>query len=261
MLTAIKYFFSLGKTYQDNLVSIERLNKILSIESESNGEMNLSEIKCIEVRNLCYSLPGKSKKLFENINAYFDKGNIYGIVGKNGKGKSTFLEILVGMRTDTKQGLVLYNDVPVEYLNMRQIRSERIGIMEQEPVVFNIGALNEFNRFKSSDAFGEKKEILNKYIEIFNLDDITIEKALGLNNEDNKTHKTVSVGEKQKITLIQVLLKDSNVLIFDEPTSALDIKSTECFITHLHSIKKEKIIFVVTHDNTLLNTFDEIIYF
>ncbi len=68
-----------------------------------------------------------------------------------------------------------------------------------------------------------------------------------------------SGGEKQKIAILRVLYKDTPVMIFDEPTSALDSKSIKSFINYLGSIKKEKIIIIITHDEYVSKTCDRVV--
>lgn len=68
-------------------------------------------------------------------------------------------------------------------------------------------------------------------------------------------------GEKQKISILRVLLKNPSVLILDEPTSAMDYESAKRFMVYLESIKNNKIIIIVTHDQEIKNMCDEIIGF
>jgi len=81
----------------------------------------------------------------------------------------------------------------------------------------------------------------------------------GLESIMYEKSSNVSGGEKQKISILKVLLKQPDVMIFDEPTSALDSESAYNFISHLMSLKKEKLIILVTHDEEIKKNADVII--
>ena len=78
--------------------------------------------------------------------------------------------------------------------------------------------------------------------------------SCGNNSEGSKTG-----GEKQKLSLLRILLKDSEVLILDEPASALDTDSREQLYNYLNTIKRNSIIFIVTHDDKITDKVDHII--
>ena len=79
----------------------------------------------------------------------------------------------------------------------------------------------------------------------------------GLDFQINDT--VLSGGEKQKIVILKVLNKNPQVMIFDEPTSALDDATTKDFIDYLQSIKNDKIIILITHDEFVKNHCDEVV--
>ena len=71
--------------------------------------------------------------------------------------------------------------------------------------------------------------------------------------------KNISGGEKQKIAIIRQVVQDGQVMIFDEPTSAMDESGKKQFLQLIDQIKNHKIIIIVSHDNAILNTCDEIL--
>ncbi len=81
----------------------------------------------------------------------------------------------------------------------------------------------------------------------------------GINTIVNENAMNLSGGEKQKLSLLRILLKNSEVLILDEPTSAMDIESGEKLYGYLNAIKSNKIIIVVTHDNYIVGKVDHVI--
>ena len=75
----------------------------------------------------------------------------------------------------------------------------------------------------------------------------------------NEKSSNISGGEKQKIAIIRQVVQDGQVMIFDEPTSAMDESGKKQFLQLIDQIKNHKIIIIVSHDNAILNTCDEIL--
>ncbi len=95
------------------------------------------------------------------------------------------------------------------------------------------------------------KNLLERLIDIFDIRHIV--------NKVIEENINVSGGEKQKISIIRLLLKDPKILIFDEPTSALDKNSVNEFKKLVRSLQGDKIIIIITHDKNLLDLSDNVI--
>ncbi len=238
ILNAGSYFFNLASSYQVALVSKNRLSDILKNKKELMGNSILNEEpKKIEINDINISINNKLI-LPENFSASFNKGNIYAITGSNGAGKSTIINLIMGMYIDEKIGQIKYNGKNIEDLNMNEIRKNYLALSEQEPIL--LGDTIKDNITFSKEEIDTDK--LLKYINILGIDyfkdiNLFLEKDINL-----------SGGEKQKISILRVLYKDSSIMIFDEPTSALDLKSVKLFINYLKQIKENKIIIIVTHN-------------
>ncbi|MCL2015473.1 MAG: ABC transporter ATP-binding protein/permease [Defluviitaleaceae bacterium] len=256
ILSAAKYFFDFGKNYQDNLVSYDRLNEILAAPLEINGEIELKTIEQIDIKNLAFSY-NTENPIIKNLNFTFNKGKIYGILGQNGAGKSTFINLLMGMYIAEKTGEIYFNGILSENLNMHNLRKNLIGISEQETVIldgdiaYNATIEQSEQSEQSKQSADSESQNFEKYLKLLNMENLE-----NLESSDN-----LSGGEKQKLAILRTLLKNPNLMIFDEPTSALDIESGKKFIQHLRDIKKDKIIVVITHDSGLVDKFDEIVRF
>lgn len=252
MLSSISYLVNFGKTYQDILISYNRLKEILKSNVEFNGSFNLKKIKCIELKNINFSYG--DKKILNNFNYKFKAGNIYCIIGKNGCGKSTLINIILGLVTNYT-GYVYYNSSNIKTLNLYDLRKKLISVTEQEPILLNDTIRNNItygmNYVNNNDIYSwctefQISEFINKLPNQFD----TI-----LNEKSNN----ISGGEKQKISLIRTFIKNPDVIILDEPTSALDLSSINILKSILNKIKANKIIIFVTHDSDILNICDEII--
>lgn len=250
MVNSIRYFFSLGKNVQDNMVSYERLVSIINIAKSTNGNIKLKEVTNISLNNVSISF--ESKNVLENFCATFDRGNIYTIMGANGSGKSTLINLILGLYIDEFQGNVLFNGISIKQVDMIDARYRLIGVTEQEPVLFEDTI--EFNLTFNLKKFSDDR--LQFLMDVLGLRDFISSLPCGLKTFISEKAANISGGEKQKIALLRALLKDPDVLILDEPISALDSSSRNRLKEYLVSIKKQKLIIIITHDDTFTDISD-----
>jgi len=253
LLGAIRYFFGLGKTIQDNLVSYERLQELETLTPEPNGNEILSSIEKIQFKDVSFFYG--DKPVFCNKSLLLEKGHSYVVLGSNGAGKSTFLEVLTGLQSGRYTGEILFNNVDVRNLDMYALRNSLIGMSEQEPVL--IADTLRYNILFGGDELQEE----HKLIDILGLHTFIAELPNGFDTVVSEGSTNLSGGEKQKISLLRTLLKAPNVIILDEPTSALDIKSSSRLKDYLREIKHDKIIIVITHDPDFIDDSDVVIEF
>ncbi|WP_346867178.1 ABC transporter ATP-binding protein [Clostridium sp. UBA1353] len=234
LIQNIDYFFQLGSNYQKALASYNRIVEILNEKEEINGVKNINSIDTIKCKNINYSFGEQS--VIKNFNFEFEKGNIYKIYGLNGKGKTTLINIIAGLYSN-HDGKIFYNNIDINELDIYNLRKYNFAISEQEPRLITDSILNNIS-LGNNDI--DKSCILD-YMNTFNVKRFSLDYLI---SEDNIN---ISGGEKQKISLIKCLCKNSDVIILDEPTSALDSESIEKLKDILVKVKKEKIILLVAH--------------
>ena len=209
------------------------------------------------------SLQFGSRKLFEDVNIKFTKGNCYGIIGANGAGKSTFLKILSG-ELDTQKGEVILD------------KNERMSVLKQDQNAYNdetvlrtvmlghkrlVEVMDEKDALYAKEDFTDEDgikagELETEFAELGGWDaESDAEKLLNA-LEIPAEHFYAPMGEldgkeKVKILLAQALFGNPDVLILDEPTNNLDIKTTEWLENFL--IDFENTIIIVSHNRYFLN--------
>ena len=158
----------------------------------------------IEVINLKKEFKGNI--VFDNVNLKFEKGNIYGITGKNGSGKSVFFKVLAGLYYPTS-GEVLFDKV--NYNSNDKFPPSMRALIEK-PQFFN--DLNAFDNLKVLT------NIQNK------VGDKEIEKVLELVNLENnkKVFSKLSQGMKQKLALAAIFIEETDTILLDEPFNAIE---------------------------------------
>lgn len=175
----------------------------------------------------------KNNNIFHDVNITFESGTIYGIVGRNGSGKSVFFKILCGLMRPT-EGQVVWNDKIVgndmDYLSDAGIVIETPNFLDDYSGYKNLEYLLKINdKYKIEDAL--------KYVDLLNLrDDI------------NKKVKAYSLGTKQKLGIVQAVMEEQKILILDEPFNGLDEESVVAVRSLLTELKKHgRIIILSSH--------------
>lgn len=254
LLNAIRYFFSLGKETQNVITAKERLEKILVVSVAKEGEIVPTCINEVVVNRL--SLTIDDKVIFPRKTITFRKGNMYGIYGENGSGKTSFINTLIGLYPGLYSGEILYDKVSIEKISKEKLFDILLSVAEQESVILpdSLKANIQLMENYSDDKIYEVLHILN-------MDDFVNSLPNKLETKLGDNGLQLSGGECHKISIARVLLRNSDIMIFDEPTAALDNESSACLIAHLKEISVNKIIIVVSHDNSIKSYFDDIITF
>ena len=191
------------------------------------------------------------KETIKSFSTNLKKGKVYGLKGENGCGKSTLIKILMGMYVDEYQGNIIWNDTEMRNLDMDYIREHVISVTEQEPTLIADTIYNNIALYRKLDV-----KCIQRAVDCFG------DSILKRDNWDlqiNEKSSNISGGEKQKIAIIRQVVQDGQVMIFDEPTSAMDESGRKQFLQLIDQIKNHKIIIIVSHDNAILNTCDEIL--
>ena len=231
--------------YRQTHASLERLEEILDMQQEQDGKAELDGVSSISVKNIDFSYDGNTK-ILSKLDLHLKKGEIYILKGANGRGKSTLINIITGLYR-SYNGKIYYDEQELRELNQELLRKRWLSFAEQEPMLVQ-GSLRD-NIMLGINREVSDEEII-KYMNKFGMTEFLQKQKNGLDTIWESQQEGLSGGEKQKIAIIRSLLKDSDVMVFDEPTSALDVSSIEIFKTILETIRDNKIILIITHDES-----------
>ena len=196
-----------------------------------------NEPPAVEVKDLAIGYE-KGEPVAQHLNFRVYPGEIVGVVGKNGCGKSTLARTLCGLQKELR-GEVLYKNSMVP--SKRRIRKAYLVMQDPDYQLFTDSVYQELLL-----ALSDQKEKDEKRI-----DDILDELNLTIYKERHPM--SLSGGQKQRTAIGVAALRDAEVLIFDEPTSGLDYKNMESVAGILSALSKRgKAILVISHDNELL---------
>lgn len=282
IISSIKYFMSLGKSFQDMEVSKKRLEEILLCSREHNGNKTLNSIEEVTVENVTFSYEFDQKDkmlILDNLNLFLKTNYIYLIKGKNGSGKSTLFDIMIGMyQEELESGTIKFNNNKMELIDMYELRRNNIGFVSQtiyhgretvlEFLTFNCCDKEILSKDFTDEIIMENQKLSTKLlgnkiifkIKEYKIEDFFINAHFNIMDLfDRKMHE-LSGGQCQKVLILREILKNPDLLFFDEPTSSLDQKSILELKEVIQNIKKNKIILITTHEDYFDDIADEEIY-
>lgn len=234
------FFSGIGATIQS--ISILKSSKPLfekySLKNDDISLRNIENIDNITFKDISYSY--SDKKILENINISFNKGNKYVITGESGSGKSTLLKILIGFLKDYN-GNVLYNNVELKEISPNSIYNN-ISYIEQNVYIFN-GTIKENIILGQDFSDDDLYDALNKSCLLNFINELPD----GVNSIIKENGKNISGGQKQRIALARAVIRKIKFIILDEGTSALDKENAKEIEDTLISSEDLCVIFV-THN-------------
>ena len=179
--------------------------------------------------------------LIKDLSFKVPTGKMYAIVGPSGSGKSTVVNLLPRLY-DVKGGAVRINGYDVRDIELSYLRSN-IGMVTQEAYMFN-GTIKENLLFAKADATQEEIE---NACRIANIHDFIVSQPDGYDTQVGNRGLKLSGGEKQRLSIARVILKDPKILILDEATSALDSISESSIQNALDVLMKGRTSIVIAH--------------
>ena len=252
--------------YNRTLVSIQQINlskapiftiKKLSDENPKKLNKNYQKIefsKFLELKKVSFSY--RDKLIFKNFSKKFFIGKIYGIRGSTGSGKTTLVNILSGL-IKPQNGAVLADGKFKIFENKNWFNI--IGYSKQTPYISNNSILENITFEKDINKLEKNKRNFLLHL----LNSLSLNKKIdSLKNNINtiikEDSKNISGGEKQEFQS-QELYKNPKIIILDESTSSVDKKVENKILKYINKIKNDKVVFMISHQDSTLKICDEII--
>ena len=232
-------------------ISLLRIKEILDYGEEIQYEDKIiKDIEgIIEFRNVSFSY--NEKKLLKNINFTIKSNKITAIIGENGSGKTTILNLIFRLYFPSKGSIFLDNQ---NILNIKlDSYLNNISVLNQDTYLFNLSIRENFN------LINKDKKVQERICKFVGIDKFIKNLPKGYNTIISENSTNISGGQKRLLSLARTLMKDSKILIFDEITSSLDIDITKQVIDVLNKLKENHTIIIVTHKKELMDIADEII--
>jgi len=251
----VNFFAYLSDSYQSALAATERILDILDAESEYNREDGYKPTQLngkIEFRNVNFSFD-KTKKTLSDINLVIEPGDIVGIVGTTGSGKSTLINLLMRFY-DQYEGEILVDGQNIRDMELSAYRN-CIGYVQQEPQMF---ADTIFNNI----AYGVPNASVEQVIhaaEVANAHEFIIRQPDGYDSLLGERGVGLSGGEKQRLSISRAVLKNPSILVFDEATAAVDSETESLIQEAIERLISGRTTLMIAHRLSTLRKANKIV--
>lgn len=254
IMTPVQDILSMQYSYASAKAAIERLNKILKLNLESNGVEKLSTCDKkldLKIKNLSFAYTSE-KSILRDISLTVPFGQKVALIGASGSGKTTLAQIISGFYEKTS-GEIFYNDLSIERIDKKSLR-ESIFLVLQMPILFNNTL--RFNITMGNESIDDV--MIEKALKIAQLKEIVDSMDKGLDTVVGKHGIRLSGGQRQRLSIARMIVSNSSVVIFDESTSALDVHTETKLFLALEEFLKEKTVITIAHRLSTVKNADTI---
>ncbi len=251
----VNFFANFNDSYQGFLNSAERLMDIMDAEPEHDFSQGKHPEKFkgkIEFRNVNFSFE-RSKKTLSDVSFVIEPGDVVGIVGTTGAGKSTIINLLMRYY-DHYDGEILVDGINIREIDMQFYRSE-IGYVQQEPMMFNDTIFNNI-------AYGSKNPTVEEVLsaaDIANAHSFISRLPDGYDTVLGERGVGLSGGERQRLSIARAVLGKPNILFFDEATASVDSETEHLIQESIEKLIRGRTTLMVAHRLSTLRKANKII--
>lgn len=193
------------------------------------------------------------KPILKDVSFHVKAGEVLGIVGRSGSGKSTLVN-LISRLYDAQEGEILVDGVNVKQYGFRQLR-KNVAMVSQETYIF-MGTVAENIAYANPQA--SREEIIRAAVWA-NAHDFICRMPQGYDTILGSSSRTLSGGEKQRISIARAILADPKILILDEATSAVDTETELSIQQALEKLEKGRTVLSIAHRLSTLRNADHLI--
>ncbi|MCQ2956202.1 MAG: ABC transporter ATP-binding protein/permease [Opitutales bacterium] len=207
---------------------------------DTSNEVDLNAVLELDHVNFGYKA---DQLVLQDINLKINPGEFIGIVGKSGAGKTTLVDILLGLLPPT-QGTYKVGDQLITHFT-----ASRLGYVAQNPCIIN-------GTVEDNILFGREKnvELLNRTVKLAQLNELTLDMCL------LEMGKNISGGQKQRIAIARALYGEPKLLVLDEVTASLDVETERKISDVINGLKGKCTILAIAHRLSTLKQCDRILY-
>ncbi len=238
-------------------LSVERLGDILNTMPEPSSSPSRSALPAIrgdvtfEHVNFRYRVDAPA--ILTDINLKIAPGQVVGIVGSSGSGKSTFAKLIQRLYVP-ESGRVMVDGVDLTMVDLAWLRRQ-VGVVLQENVLFN-------RSVRDNIALSDPAVPMDRVIAAATLagaHEFILELPEGYDTVIGERGSTLSGGQRQRIAIARALMTNPRILIFDEATSALDYESERAIQDNMREISADRTVFIIAHRLSTVRQADRIV--
>lgn len=246
----ISAILNIGYLLSGIIPSTKRYYEFMNLQEETDkGKLIKPEFGNLKLEEVFFSYE-TDKPILTDVNIEIPKGSKTVLIGKNGSGKSTIINLLTRMYEPTA-GQIKLKGVNIFEITLESYRN-MISVVSQQIYLFNDTIRNNICIYKKVSD-----EVIETACKDSGLEDFL--KEVSLDYVAGQNGAMLSGGQKQKIALARALVHDKPIIIFDEVTSNTDVYSEHQINGLLHTRLKEKTVIIITHKQEILQDVDQIV--
>jgi len=243
MLTPVQEILNMQYNYYAANAALSRVNRLMDLQQEPqypvledpfSGKTTVS----VEMRGVHFRY--EDEEILRGISLYVAAGEKVALVGASGGGKSTLVQVLLGMYTP-QEGEILYGGVPVQRIGMERVR-EHVATVLQHPALFNDTVRHNLTMGREmSDSQ------LWDALTVAQLQDTVRAMDAGLDTLIGRNGVRLSGGQRQRLAIARMVLSDPKIVILDEATSALDAETEFQLHQALQTFLQDRTTIIIAH--------------
>jgi len=245
---------SLMQDYQRAVLSLKLLAQLMQTKPEpSTGQLTPSIRGHIEFEDVTFHYPGSPTAAVKELSITIAPGQVVGIVGRSGSGKTTITRLLQGLYMP-QAGLIKIDGQDLKELDLAHLRT-RIGVVLQENFLFRGTVRENIAVTKPTATLDEVVQVA----QVAGAHEFIQRLPHGYSTMLEESASNLSGGQRQRLAIARALIHDPPLLVFDEATSSLDPESEAVIQQHLGAISHGRTIIIITHRLSFVVRADAII--
>ncbi|MDR2392357.1 MAG: ABC transporter ATP-binding protein/permease [Planctomycetota bacterium] len=252
----LQWFTVIANWMNHSFAAAERVFTVLDVDPEMYdppGAISIPRFRGrVEFRDVRFSYE-RGKEVIKGMSLAVEPGEMIGLVGKSGAGKSTIVNLLCRFY-DPDSGEVRIDGMPVRDMRLTDLRRQ-IGMVMQEPFLFR-GSLLENIRYCCPEADFDQVVRAAKAAKAH---DFIIDKEFGYDTPVGEGGVTLSGGERQRIAIARAILRDPPILVLDEATSSVDLETEKAIQSALAELVRGRTVIAIAHRLTTLRNADRLV--
>jgi ATP-binding cassette, subfamily B, bacterial len=245
----------LSERLESAATTAERVFEVLDTEPDVDDEIDAVDPGrlngSVQFRDVSFTYDG-FERILDRINFKVEPGEMIGVVGHSGSGKSTMIN-LISRFFDATEGMILIDGIPLKEMQQKKLRSQ-IGVVLQEPLLFQGSIAHNI-------AYGRPEASRHEVIEVAraaNAHKFIMNFPDGYDTEVGERGGRLSGGERQRISIARALLGNPRILILDEATSAVDTETEYEIQEALDRLTQGRTTFAIAHRLSTLKNADRL---
>lgn len=258
MMTPVQEILGMQYSLYSANAALDRINRLMDLESEpdyqhtSNPFLDKHTVG-LRVENICFSY-GEEFDVLDNVSLNIAAGEKVALVGASGGGKSTLVQVILGLYP-ADSGDLYFDGVNLREIGLDVVR-ENVATVLQSPAMFNDTVRENLCLGRNHDD-----ELIWQALEIAQLREVVEKMPLGLDTVVGRSGIRLSGGQRQRLAIARMILADPKVVILDEATSSLDTETEARLHEAMQAFLQQRTTLIIAHRLSAVRQADRVLVF